>query len=198
MPLFQTRIAADIGIEATPEEVWSVLVDFEKYGEWNPFITSVSGRLKLNSRMHVYLRPPGADGMGFRPRIIQLRPPNSLVWLGHWWLPGLFDGEHRFTLEPLAGGGVHFKQEEFFRGLLVPARRGLLEKVEEGFRQMDEALRQRVTGDSPPETKGLRARVAGPPSANPDVARVEEARWERREKDFGGFEPERAPGSEEA
>ncbi len=195
MPLFQTRIATDIGIEATPEEVWAALIDFERYEEWNPFITSVTGRLRLNNRMHVYVKPPGAEGMAFRPRIIQLRPPHSLVWLGHWWIPGLFDGEHRFTLEPLAGGGVHFKQEEFFHGALVPFRRGLLEQVEEGFREMDEALRRRVIGE---EAAGMsRARVAGATSGDPDVARVEGAQWTGREKDFRGFEREHPRGSEE-
>lgn len=195
MALFQTRIATDIGIEATPEEVWSTLIDFANYEEWNPFITSVTGGLRLNNRMHVYVKPPGADGTAFRPRIIQLRPPHSLVWLGHWWLPGLFDGEHRFTVEPLAGGGVHFKQEEFFHGLLVPFRRGLLEQVEEGFREMDEALRQRVVGGAAGEVP--RAQVAGPPWADPDIARVEGAQWNGREKDFRGFERQPPRGSEE-
>ncbi|HZJ02960.1 MAG TPA: SRPBCC domain-containing protein [Thermoleophilia bacterium] len=196
MAVFQTRIATDIGIEATPEEVWSTLIDFERYEEWNPFITAVSGRLRLNNRMHVYVKPPGADGAAFRPRIIQLRPPHSLVWLGHWWVPGLFDGEHRFTLEPLAGGGVHFKQEEFFHGLLVPFRRGLLQQVEEGFRQMDEALRQRVAGGAVTETP--KAQVAGASSENPDIARVEGTEWSEREKGFRGFERERPRGSEES
>ena len=196
MAVFQTRIATDIGIEATPEEVWSTLTDFNRYAEWNPFITSVTGDLRLNNRMHVYVKPPGADGVAFRPRIIQLRPPHSLVWLGHWWLPGLFDGEHRFSLEPLAGEGVHFKQEEFFHGLLVPFRRGMLEQVEEGFRQMDEALRQRVLGGSAGETP--RARVAGEASGDPDTARVEGAQWTGREKEFRGFDRDRPRGSEEA
>jgi uncharacterized protein YndB with AHSA1/START domain len=32
-----------IEIDATPDEVWAVLTDFDDYDKWNPFVTSISG-----------------------------------------------------------------------------------------------------------------------------------------------------------
>ncbi len=32
-----------IEIDATPDEVWAVLTDFDDYGDWNPFVTSITG-----------------------------------------------------------------------------------------------------------------------------------------------------------
>ena len=35
-------IRTEIGIRATPEQVWSVLTDFRKYPDWNPFTRAVA------------------------------------------------------------------------------------------------------------------------------------------------------------
>ncbi|MGH2735621.1 MAG: SRPBCC domain-containing protein, partial [Actinomycetota bacterium] len=58
---------------------------------------------------------------------------------------GLFDGEHRFTLEPTNGGGTRVVQGERFSGALVPLlRRSLDDGTLAGFRAMNEALKRRV------------------------------------------------------
>lgn len=36
-------LSASIEIDATPDEVWSVLTDLDAYNEWNPFIVSSGG-----------------------------------------------------------------------------------------------------------------------------------------------------------
>jgi hypothetical protein len=56
-------------------------------------------------------------------------------------MPGLFDGRHSFTLERI-DGGTRLTQEETFTGALVPLIG--LTKTEEGFRAMNEALRDRA------------------------------------------------------
>ena len=35
------QIKTSIHINATKEKVWEILMDFEKYPEWNPFIKSI-------------------------------------------------------------------------------------------------------------------------------------------------------------
>jgi hypothetical protein len=45
-----------IEIDAPPADVWRVLLDFDAYGEWNPFIRSISGRVE-----------PGEAPSGRRP-----------------------------------------------------------------------------------------------------------------------------------
>ena len=58
--------------------------------------------------------------MTFRPTVLKVEPNREFRWLGHLLFPGLFDGEHIFTIEPLGEGHVRFTQREVFTGLLVP------------------------------------------------------------------------------
>ncbi len=52
--------------------------------------------------------------MTVRPRILISEPGRELRWRGHLLLPGLFDGEHIFIIEPLVAGGVRIIQREIF------------------------------------------------------------------------------------
>ncbi len=65
-------------------------------------------------------QPSGAHGMSFQPAVLKAEPNRELRSLGRVWLPGLFDGEHIFTIEPLGLTRVRFVQWEIFAGLLVP------------------------------------------------------------------------------
>src|ERR1043166_415244 len=68
----------------------------------------------------------------------------ELRWLGRFLLPGLFDGEHQFTLQAMASG-VRFTQSERFSGILVPLfRRSLDTDTKRGFLEMNLALKHRA------------------------------------------------------
>jgi len=131
-------------IDAPLTEVWEVLSDGERYAEWNPFITSVSGAFQLASRPTLRIAPPGKRAMTFRPRITAASPQRGLRWKGHLVVPGLCDAEHEFVLAPEAPRRTRVTQRETFRGALVPVLGGMLEPTRQGFEAMNEALRQRV------------------------------------------------------
>ena len=40
-------------IDASPEDVWQVLTDFDAYPEWNPFIRSIQGNPEVGSRLSI-------------------------------------------------------------------------------------------------------------------------------------------------
>ncbi len=103
-----------------PSRVWHLLTDFPSFPQWNPFIRRASGKVREGEQLEVYLQPTGARGMTFRPCVLKAEPDRELRWLGHFLIPGLFDGEHIFTIEPLDAGRVRFVQREIFTGLLVP------------------------------------------------------------------------------
>ena len=44
-------LEASIQINATPQRVWVVLTDQAAYPEWNPFIVSSSGRIKVGATL---------------------------------------------------------------------------------------------------------------------------------------------------
>jgi hypothetical protein len=132
-------------IQASPQQVWDVLADFEAYSEWNPFIPRISGSAETGSRLDVQLQPPGGRGMRMRPTVLAAKRPQELRWLGHLGIPGLFDGEHRFRIEPVDTDRVRFVQEERFSGLLAPLVLRFVERgTRQGFEAMNQALKARA------------------------------------------------------
>lgn len=138
------ELRSEIEIDAPPERVWQVLIDFGAYSQWNPFIRSIEGEPRVGSRLKVRIEPPGARGMTFRPTVRVAEPARELRWLGRLFVPGLVDGEHRLALEPLEGGRSRFIQSERFSGLLVGLITGTLAATERGFEQMNQALKTRA------------------------------------------------------
>lgn len=141
MPL---TIKQDIDIAAPAATIWRVLTDFPAYGAWNPFITQIRGGLQPGSVLTVRAVLPDRRPMVFRPRLLVVAPEAELRWLGRMVLPGVFDGEHWFTVSPLAAGGCRFSQGEAFSGLMVRAIRGLAEDTGTSFRRMNAALKARA------------------------------------------------------
>src|SRR6266498_5213608 len=98
------QLRTQIDIQASPERVWQVLTDFGAYSQWNPFMVQASGRAAQGERITIRMRPEGGRAMTFRPTVREATARRRLSWLGHLVLPGLFDGEHSFTIEPLGEG----------------------------------------------------------------------------------------------
>ena len=137
-------ITRAIDIAAPPEVVWDILTDQAAYPEWNPFIRRLQGTLEPGVRITVRITPPNASAMTFTPTIIEVEPERRLAWRGRLLVPGLFDGLHSFTLEPLPQGGTRFVQQEVFRGILVSLAGKLLSATERGFAGMNGALAERA------------------------------------------------------
>jgi hypothetical protein len=139
--VLQTKIE----IQASPERVWQILTDFPSFPEWNPFIRRVVGEAREGAILEVYIEPPGARAMTFRPTVLTVEPCHELRWLGRLFMPGLFDGEHAFKIEPVNEQRVRFTQREEFTGVLVNT---LVARLEEGtwrgFREMNKALKDRA------------------------------------------------------
>ena len=137
------RLHTEIEIHAPAERVWELLTDFAAYPQWNPFIRNISGRPVAGERLEVRLEPPGGRGMTFKPRVLDAESERELRWLGRLLVPGLLDGEHSFTIEPLEENRVRFVQREEFKGLLVPLlARGLETSTRRGFEAMNLALKE--------------------------------------------------------
>ena len=142
-------ITRTVELDATPQQVGEVLTDAPAHAEWNPFITTMDGALEVGRQIEVRIAPPGGKPMTFRPTVTHVDPAHHLMPPGHLLLPGLFDGAHAFTLEPLPDHRTQLTQSETFRGLLVSSSGGLLRRTEAGFAAMNEALRQRLAQRRP-------------------------------------------------
>ena len=137
-------LVTEIEIEATPERVWDVLTDLSEYHEWNPFMLAGSGQVEIGSRLEVRIAPPGGSEMTFRPVVTEATRPMAFEWLGILGVRGLFDGRHRFELQPVVAGTRLVHSEEF-TGVLAPVVTKLLhEKTKLGFEAMNAAMKSRV------------------------------------------------------
>lgn len=141
-------IETDIEIDASAEVVWDVLIDFGKYAEWNPFITEASGEIRRGERLKIHIEPPGARGMTFRPAVLTAERGRRLEWLGRLLVPKVFDGHHQLHIYPLDNDRVRFVQREEFSGILVSVFLNE-EATAQGFREMNEALKERAEARHP-------------------------------------------------
>lgn len=140
------ELVTKIDIAASPDRVWEVLTDFAAYGEWNPFLTDITGKPKKGAGLVVEMAGPTGKPVIFRPTVLTVEPGKELRWRGSLFLPRLFDGEHVFLLEE-TDGGTHLVHCEGFRGILVPLLwKGLSGSIKAGFEAMNEALKKRVEG----------------------------------------------------
>jgi hypothetical protein len=139
------QLRSEIDVHATPERVWQVLTDFAAYPQWNPFITRADGEARRGRRLTLRMQPAGGRATTFRPTVLEAAQGRQLRWPGRLLVPGLFDGEHRFTIRPLGDGQVRLVQQEDFRGLLVPLLAGSLDRrTLPAFEQMNQALKRRA------------------------------------------------------
>ena len=139
------ELHAEIEIDAPAERVWGLLTDFASYPQWNPFIRQISGKPARGERLQARIEPPGGQGMTFKPKVLKAEANRELRWLGRLLVPGLFDGEHSFTIQPLEENRCRFVQREAFKGLLVPLfARSLEANTQRGFEEMNRALKERA------------------------------------------------------
>jgi len=134
------QIKTSITINASKEKVWKILTEFKKYHEWNSFIKSVTGDVKVGNQIVIKLQ-----GMTFKPVVLTFEENTELKWLGHLWIKGLFDGEHKFKLTVNGKGMTKFEQSEKFSGILVKLFSKSLDKdTKNGFEQMNKELKCRA------------------------------------------------------
>jgi len=138
------EIYTEIEINSTADQLWRVLVDFDSYPQWNPFIRSVAGSPTEGAKLAIHLTTPSGTNRSYEPKVTKVIPNKELRWSGK--IPGLFAGEHIFAIEEL-DSKVKFVHRELFTGLLTSFFGSSLDKdIKAGFEQMNAALKKRVEG----------------------------------------------------
>mgnify|MGYP006432708173 CR=1 FL=1 len=139
------EIITEIKINAPASSVWSILTDFQRFPEWNPFISEALGQIKEGAQLKIRIEPPNSNGMTFKPTLTRIKQENELRWLGRFLIPGIFDGEHIFELESITENEIRFVHREKFKGLLVPFLwKSINKNTRQGFEEMNDALKKRA------------------------------------------------------
>lgn len=138
---WQHQIETQVNIEAPAERIWTLLMDFERYPKWNPFIRHIEGRPEVGEKLRVEVQPTGGRAMSFEPQVLLVQTAHEFRWKGQFFVPGLFDGEHYFLLRREGDHQTMLIHGERFSGLLVPFFRSQLESgTRSGFKAMNHAL----------------------------------------------------------
>jgi hypothetical protein len=134
----------EIEIRSTPERVWKVLTDFDKYPEWNPLLCHAEGKLIVGEKVNLTAKSASND-MNLLCTVLTVEPHRQFSWKFHVVFPFLFRGEHIFKIEPVDDHKVRFIDREVFHGLLVPLQAKNLEtNAKPAMLAMGEALKARV------------------------------------------------------
>lgn len=110
------EVRTEIEIEGTPEQIWNLLVDFEKYPEWHPYLSHVSGTFKKGRYLTFTLK--NSEGK-FKARLLEITPHQEISWGGNLWF--LFRAKHYFQLVPIDDTHTKLIQGETWKGLFGKA-----------------------------------------------------------------------------
>ena len=109
------QLRADVEINSNPKQVWDIIINFNEYQKWNPFIRKIIGEAKVGSKILIHVKTQGGKNRKYEPTVTKVQEGRELRWFGG----GLFlNGEHIFTIEMRDSGRILFVQRQVFEGLL--------------------------------------------------------------------------------
>ena len=139
------EIHTQIDIKASAERAWQVLIDFNNYSQWNPFIRQINGAPKVGTKLEIHLHTASGKRRIYKPTVTKLEPYHELRWFGKSFVPGIFNGERIFILEPLKTNHVRFIHREIFTGLGAALAGDRLDKdMYQSFVEMNNAFKEKV------------------------------------------------------
>jgi len=134
-------------IVASPEAVWEVLTDFERYPEWNPSLPSISGELRSGSTVSLTLAMPGRPSPKVKGTLGDVEPGRRLTWHGNVGGDWLFAGTREFLIDAQSDGTVRFTHVEDVRGVLFPLFRAVMgSAIQRHHDALNVALTERAEG----------------------------------------------------
>ena len=132
-------------VNSTPKKIWNILINFDEYELWNPFMTKVVGNAILGSKIEVNIKTISGKKRTYFPIITKCEINRELRWKGKSFLPGIFDGERIFVIEKSNDNRVSFLHKEVFKGLGVKLVGNKLDQdLRESFVKMNKALKARA------------------------------------------------------
>lgn len=109
-------VDAQLTIPAPPEQIWSVLMDGDHYGEWNPVLVQVDGEFRGGEQLTYQMMTESGEPTAVEARVVKLDPGRELNQAGGYW--GILTFDHHWILEPVEGG-TRVTQHEDYTGIGV-------------------------------------------------------------------------------
>jgi hypothetical protein len=131
-----------IDINASVVVVWKALTDFERYSEWNPLVSQLTGNISEGGIIHTSIVPL-ADT--FQARLLSFKVNKEIVWKGKRGASFLLAGKHYYRLREQKEDLTTLEHGEYFTGIFSNfISKKLLEKMEQAFVAHNLALKERI------------------------------------------------------
>jgi hypothetical protein len=143
--MFEYTISSQkVEINAPIEHVWKILVDLEKYGDWNPFVPRMESTLIVGEPIIIYVQMNARSKFVEKELVTQVELHRRLAWRGTY--PKILLNDERIQdLEPLENGNCSYYSYETFRGLASPLLMlAFKSDIQKGFDGVALALKRRA------------------------------------------------------
>ena len=111
------KIYTDIIIDATPEQVWSVLTDTQSYKNWSAFLVDIQGKIRDGEKITaVFQTNPKKEKLTTIEHTISVTEGKEFFWAEKG--PGGIRDNHHFKVESAENGKTKFIQsDEIMKGI---------------------------------------------------------------------------------
>lgn len=120
-------------IDATPEIIWSILIDRHQLVAGDLGITTMDGDIRLGNKINLWTEVGGERA--FPIKVVEMDMNQKMVWQGG--MPfGLFTGTRQFNITPdsaNSGKSAVFHLREDYTGLLTNAIRRAMPDMNPSF-----------------------------------------------------------------
>ncbi len=134
-----------IDINASKEMVWKALTDFERYREWNPLVSQLTGNISEGGIIKTTIVPLKNT---YAAKLLSFKKNKEIVWKGKRGVSFLLAGEHYYRLKGHQENLTTLEHGEYFTGILsIFISNKLLEKMEKAFVAHNLALKERLENE---------------------------------------------------
>jgi hypothetical protein len=139
-------VRSEIEIDAPPDEVFDILVDLERYPEWNPFTPRVESTLEIGDPVHLHTRLRIGKPLMLQVEYVTANErPSELCWGADIGARFLIRADRCQVLTPLDAGRTRYVCTDEIRGWLSPLVMLLhRDNMQRGFDDCARALKARA------------------------------------------------------
>ena len=136
---------AVVTIDAPPCEIWRVLVDLDRYPEWNRYATSAVGELRVGGEVEINVPRQGEKRGPVNNRVTELVINQRLCWRSLSWYKFLVYGVRCRHLEVQSDGTTIFREVETMHGSLAGViQRAMAPQLLRGLQSECDSLKEEV------------------------------------------------------
>lgn len=135
----QKSFHSEIIINASTEKVWSVLMDTQRYREWNPVLIPIEGKLEPGAKVKYEFHQDENSTTEIPSRVKKIIPGKLLNQGGG--ITGILRFDHRYILEAM-DDKTKVTIHEDYRGIWVNFWNA--KPVEKAYDRLNRALKENV------------------------------------------------------